>query len=164
MQCDLNSIFNDMKPAQAKEIIKGKVETLAAMADAIDGNFDVDTISRFRQEFKIVRAFMTFIRLQRNDNKLKVPENCKYIYHLSGKIKELIDEKEHITGVGDKKELADLLLKTQKDWKRNYTKHIFPKFNDKISAIDFSKLNPDLLDNFFNNIAKESVGSAHKND
>ncbi len=153
-----------MKPAQAKEIIKGKVEALAAMADAIDSDFDVDTIARFRQEFKIVRAFMTFIRLQRNDSKLKVPENCKYIYHLSGKIKELIDEKEHVTGEDEKKELVDMLVKTQKDWKKNYAKNIFPKFNDKISVIDFSKLNPDLLDNFFNHIAKESISSEHKND
>ena len=153
--CDLRQI-NNMKPAQAKEIIRAKAAMLSELAETINSNYEMDAIVRFRQEFRTVRAFMTFMRLQRNDKNLRMPESCKYLYHLAGKIKEFTSE----PGSDDNKvsisEKEELLAKAQKEWKKNYSKNTFLKFGVKVAELDFSKINPDLFDNFFTNIGKEA--------
>lgn len=143
-----------MKPAEAKEIIKKKVELLAQLTEGINVNFDEMAISQFRQEFRIVRSFLTFMRLQRNDKHIKMPETCKHLYHLAGKIKDIATEiKDNTTDI-DNTELQMAMQKVHKDWRKNYSVHTFPKFQSKIVELNYSKLNPDLLDNFFGNIKK----------
>jgi hypothetical protein len=153
-----------MKPVQAKEIIRGKVEMLVELAEAINGQFDVEAIVRFRNEFRTVRSFMTFMRLQRNDKNIKLPENCKYLYHLAGKIKDIITEIGIENPGSVDVEISEDLAKVKKDWKKNYSKQVFLKLGSKISGLDFGKLNPDLLDNFFNNIGKESSADEEEHD
>ncbi len=148
-----------MKPFQAKEIIIGKAEGLVHLSEEITQHFELETIDKFRHEFRIIRSFMTFVRLQRNDKNIKVPENCKYLYHLAGKIKEVASEIEKEDASKDVQEAADALIAAKKDWKKNYSKNTFPRFTSKLLALDYSKLHPDLLDNFFNNIGKETMSN-----
>lgn len=128
---------------------------LIELAETINERFDIDTIVKFRHEFRVVRSFMTFMRLQRNDKHIKMPENCKYLYHLAGKIKELAGDKIGDPSVVISPDATDVFGKSQKEWKKNYSTGVFTKLATKIAALDFSKLHPDLLDNFFSNVDRE---------
>lgn len=136
-----------MKAVEVKERINNKLDAIAISAAMVAENFDNDAIFRFKADLKFIRSFLHFLRLQRNDRNMRLPDKCKYLYHIAGSVAGLAEENTN------NKATAELLEKARSEWKRHYSPGHFSKLKKLLNDYDYSRIRPELFDNFFNNVS-----------
>ncbi len=136
-----------MKAVEVKERINNKLDAIAISAAMIAENFDNDAIIRFKSDLKFIRSFLHFLRLQRNDRNMRLPDKCKYLYHIAGSVASL-----DIKDPADRS-IAELTEKAKAEWKRHYSAGHFHKLKKLLNDYDYSRIRPELFDNFFSNVS-----------
>jgi hypothetical protein len=136
-----------MKVAEVKERINDKLDAITMSAAIIAETFDSEAIIRFKSDLKFIRSFLHFLRLQRNDRNMRLPDKCKYLYHIAGSVAGLTEE--HKTD----KTTADLMEKARQEWKRHYAPGHISKVKKMLNDYDYARIRPELFDNFFGNVS-----------
>lgn len=143
-----------MKPAEVKAIVIKKVDDMVMYANEVNDTFSVDALHSFRIEFRIIRSFINFVYLQRSDKAMKMPEKCKELYRIVSLLSESLGSMEAKQSQSANTEDVDKIInKAKREWKAIYSESILLKLKKRLEDYDYSKINPDLMNNFFRNVA-----------
>ena len=144
-----------MKQDIIKQFINNRFDDLLYFAEKVGNEFDIDTIHYFKEEYKLVRSLINFIKIQKIDKSIKVPEKCKELYQAAGTIREVQIELQLSEGAGDinseeHNNLLEMLERAKQEWNRNYSANLFTKLQKELVDVDYKKIRVEFLENFFN--------------
>jgi len=154
-----------MKPGRIKELIQEKVKEIHKHCEDITGDFDRDTIHKFRVAVKTLRSFLRLLRTGNNEPFAKLPGKFKRLYQVAGAIRDAQLELEKLAV--DEAALPVYLHKLRndierhkKEWDNHYSRKVMQKLKKRLSDYDYTVLQPDVVASFFddriNAVAKAS--------
>ena len=127
---------------------------LVKYAQLIENDFDIDVLQNFKEEYKLVRSLVNFIKVHKGDKGVRQLEKSKEVYQTAGAIREakmelsFLDKNDSATS--EKYEYYSIQLEQSKnEWKRNYSKTLFTKLEKELLEFDYRKIRSEFLDNFF---------------
>ena len=143
-----------MTQEEIKQQINLRVNEMLAYADNISGEFNIDVIQSFKDEFKMIRSLTSFIKVQKGDKGVKLPEKCKELYKVAGTIREIQiqvqEQKDANTLTPEEADNYEFQLRDLKnDWNRNYSQNLFLKLEKELGEFNFKSIRSEFLENFF---------------
>jgi CHAD domain-containing protein len=162
-----------MDKEDIRNIIKKKTGRIAKLGNAIEKDFETENIHKFRVEVKRLRSFLRLTATVKGNKEIKLPHKFKELYDICGLIREAQLEQKKIEELQLQLPAYSSKLQRQWDeqekaWKKQYSKHIIDKLEDRLTDHAFNEVKPDVLLKFFNahckNIQKLNRNSPDNED
>jgi CHAD domain-containing protein len=161
-----------MKPDRINKVLRDKVKEIRKHSENIGGDFDKDTIHKFRVAVKMLRSFLRLLSTGNDEPIVKLPGKFKRMYQVAGAIRdaqlelEKLAEDEATLPVYQHK-LQNDIERHKKEWDNHYSKKVIQKLKKRMSELDYVSLHPDVVASFFNDrigsVAKTSAAKSPTN-
>jgi hypothetical protein len=144
-----------MQQDKVISFIKITMQELIRLGEVITIKSSAESANSFKKEFKVIKLWLEFIRINTGDANLKFSDKCKKIYNIVGVMCDAYGhlEFQHLSEPNNEENKKwNLLLDTAiKEWKKTYSDSILMKLEKMLLDADTSKIPVELCDNFINN-------------
>ena len=151
--------FYSMKQSEIVQAINEIMDEVIKQGEIINDSFDEKALWLFKNELKIVRLFMSFVRTHKGDRGMRMPERIKALYNVAGAVSERIENisaaDAHLPSEEEKTEFAALMANARLEWKKNYSKNLLVQFEKQLVQFNYSGIPPELMRNFFSSQSRK---------
>jgi|GEM_PF-2698590 len=144
-----------MKSEEVKQLLKLKTDRLASLCERTSGLPNETDIISIRRELKTVRSFLYMLRLNQSNSDYRLPSETRRIYSLAKTVatsRENIEKLQQAGGAdpGAVKQYEQHILEAMSEWKPQQARQAIDKLTKVLFSINYSKIQPAVLVNFFN--------------
>jgi hypothetical protein len=142
-----------MKSEQVKQLLKQKINAITTIGSSITADMREKDFAAFRMELRTIRSFLYMLRLNNNNDELRLPTDTRRLYSIAKTIADsyyLLNQGNNGVAQQDVQGLQMTIDRAKQEWKKYYNRSALEKLDKVLSSINYSKIQPAVLDNFFN--------------